>query len=70
MMLGIDLGAARARKLAVGMGAPTSTITGVSNVQLTMDNVGKSLVGLSQRIKDGDKVFIHYSGHGGQLPKP
>lgn len=64
---GIDLDAANARKIAEAMGVPSRNITEVSNAQLTGENMAKALVGLHQRIKEGDKVFIYYSGHGGQI---
>ncbi len=63
---GIDLDAANAKKIAVSMGVPPGNLTELANADLTKDNVVKSLVGLYQRIKDGDKVFIYYSGHGYQ----
>ena len=65
---GIDLDAANARKIAMAMGVPERNITEISNAQLTRANIGAGLRGLYARIKDGDKVFLYYSGHGGQLP--
>lgn len=63
---GIDLDAANAKRIAAAMGVPAGNVTELANAELTKDNVAKSLVGLYQRIKDGDKVFIYYSGHGYQ----
>ena len=65
---GIDLDAANARKIAAAMGVPAQNMTEISNEQLTRENFGKGLAGLYRRINDGDKVFIYYSGHGGQVP--
>lgn len=65
---GIDLDAANARKIALAMGVPPANITEISNAQLTRDNMAKGMVGLLRRINDGDKVFMYYSGHGGQVP--
>ncbi|MGV8826466.1 DUF4384 domain-containing protein [Methylibium petroleiphilum] len=65
---GIDLDAANARKIAGLMGVPDGNITELANANLTKANMANALVTLNQRIKDGDKVFIYYSGHGGQLP--
>lgn len=65
---GIDLDAANARKIATAMGVPSQNIAEISNAQLTRANIGAGLSGLHARIKDGDKVFLYYSGHGGQLP--
>jgi Caspase domain/Domain of unknown function (DUF4384) len=64
---GIDLDAANARKIAVAMGVPPQNTTEVSNAQLTGENMARALVGLYQRIREGDKVFIYYSGHGSQI---
>ena len=65
---GIDLDAINARKIALAMGVPAANTTEVSNAQLTGENMAKALVGLHKRIGEGDKVFIYYSGHGGQIP--
>lgn len=65
---GIDLDAANARKIAVAMGVPPHNITEISNAKLTRDGIRSGLVTMHQRIADGDKVFIYYSGHGGQVP--
>ena len=65
---GIDLDAANARKIAVAMGVPPQNMTEISNAKLTRDGIRTGLVSLYQRIADGDKVFIYYSGHGGQVP--
>jgi Domain of unknown function (DUF4384)/Caspase domain len=64
---GIDLDAANARKIAAAMGVPAQNTTEISNAQLTGENMARALVGLHQRIREGDKVFIYYSGHGGQI---
>ena len=64
---GIDLDATNAKKIAVAMGVPTQNTTEVSNAELTGENMAKALVGLYKRINEGDKVFIYYSGHGGQI---
>ena len=65
---GIDLDAANARKIAAAMGVPPQNIAEVSNAKLTRVGMRDALVGLYQRIADGDKVFVYYSGHGGQVP--
>ena len=64
---GIDLDAANARKIAVAMGVPPQNVTEISNAKLTRDGIRSGLASLYQRIADGDKVFIYYSGHGGQV---
>lgn len=65
---GIDLDAANARKIAAAMGVPARNLTELSNASLTKANMASALVALHQRIGEGDKVFLYYSGHGGQLP--
>jgi hypothetical protein len=64
---GIDLDAANARRMALAMGVPASHITELSNAQLTRANLAGALVGLHQRVKDGERVFIYFSGHGSQI---
>ena len=64
---GIDLDAANARKIAAAMGVPDGNMTEISNAALTGENMFKGLMGLQKRINEGDKVFIYYSGHGGQI---
>ncbi len=63
---GIDLDAANARKIAKLMGVPEGNITEISNAALTPRGVSGALAGLQNRIKDGDKAFVYYSGHGTQ----
>ncbi len=65
---GIDLDAQNARRMAQAMGVPAGNITEVSNRQLNKQAFGSALAGLTQRVKQGDKVFIYYSGHGYQTP--
>ena len=65
---GIDLDAANARLIAQAMGVPDRNITEISNARLTKEGMRNGLVKLYQTIKDGDKVFVYYSGHGGQVP--
>jgi hypothetical protein len=65
---GIDLDAANARKIAAAMGVPAQNINELSNASLTRSNIAAALSSLYQHVKDGDKVFLYYSGHGGQIP--
>jgi hypothetical protein len=65
---GIDKDARMARQIATAMGVPDANIGELSNADLTQDNMGNALVGLYRKINDGDKVFLYYSGHGGQIP--
>ncbi|MCW5637132.1 MAG: caspase family protein, partial [Rubrivivax sp.] len=64
---GIDLDAAHAAKIAKLMGVPEKNIFEVSNAKLTPQNVGAALAAMHERIKEGDKLFVYYSGHGTQM---
>jgi Caspase domain/Domain of unknown function (DUF4384) len=63
---GIDLDAANAKKIAKAMGVASDKILEFSNSQLTRDGMRSAIGQLTAKIKDGDKVFIYYSGHGYQ----
>jgi hypothetical protein len=65
---GIDLDAKAARQIAGAIGVPAANITELKNDQLSLRAMGEAISGLAARIKAGDKVFLYYSGHGGQLP--
>ena len=64
---GIEYDAQAARRIAQSMGVPAGNIREVSNAQLTKSTIAAELSGLHQRIAQGDKVFIYYSGHGHQV---
>ncbi len=64
---GIDKDAATAHKIAQGMGVPSQNIKWVQNADLTLAGMSAAINELVQnRISDGDKVFLYYSGHGYQ----
>jgi hypothetical protein len=64
---GIDLDAGFAKKIAKLMGVPERNVLEVSNANLTPRNVGAALAAMHDRIKEGDKLFVYYSGHGTQM---
>ncbi|MCC6249712.1 MAG: DUF4384 domain-containing protein [Rubrivivax sp.] len=64
---GIDLDAGFAKKIAKLMGVPDKNIFEVANANLTPRNVGAALSAMHDRIKEGDKLFVYYSGHGTQM---
>ncbi len=64
---GIDLDAANAKKIATAMGVPSQNMAELSNGDVTRAGMNGALRGLYSRIKDGDKVFIYFSGHGAQI---
>jgi hypothetical protein len=63
---GIDKDAAMARKIARSIGVSDNNITELRNQQLTVDGMKKAVKSLANRIQTGDRVFLYYSGHGGQ----
>ena len=63
---GIDRDAAQARTIAAAMGVPPHNIVEISNRGLSLQGMSAAINGLTNRIKDGDNVFMYYSGHGAQ----
>lgn len=53
-----------AQVLARQMNVPEANITVRTDRQLTLAGLLQSLTDLILRVKDGDRVFIYYSGHG------
>jgi len=64
---GIDKDGELAVKIAQGMGVPRQNIKWLRNRELSMGGMSAAIEDLTQnRIADGDKVFMYYSGHGYQ----
>ena len=64
---GIDEDGKLAVKIAEGMGVPGQNIRWLRNGDLTMAGMTGAIRDLTQnRLRDGDKVFLYYSGHGSQ----
>ncbi len=53
-----------ATQMAQAMQVPASNITYLQDDQATADGIRAALAALNERVLDGDRVFIHYSGHG------
>ena len=53
-----------ATQMAKAMQVPEDNIRYLQDEQATGQNIRAELEGLAQRVQDGDRVFIHYSGHG------
>lgn len=66
---GIDKDARMAREMALRMNVHKDKILEFKNDQLTLDGMKNAIRTLTSRIKEGDKVFIYYSGHGHQIDK-
>ena len=65
---GIDKDAAIARTIAKAMGVSDNNIIERKNNQLTASGMKSAINQLALKIRKDDKVFIYFSGHGGQEP--
>ena len=59
-----------ATQMAQVMQVPDGNIQYLQDDQATGDNIRAALKGLNERVQDGDRVFIHYSGHGTRYEDP
>lgn len=55
-----------AKRIALGIGVPEANITWLRNDQLKLSAMTEAFNALIDRVKEGDKVFLYYSGHGHQ----
>ncbi|WP_168224650.1 caspase family protein [Rhodoferax aquaticus] len=53
-----------ATQMAQAMQVPAGNIQYLQDEQATGDNIRKALRELTDKVQDGDRVFIHFSGHG------
>lgn len=53
-----------ARKMAEAMRVPEGNITVVTDAEATDAGIRAAFDALNKRVKEGDRVFIYYSGHG------
>ena len=53
-----------ATQMAQAMQVPVSNIKYLQDEQATGDSIRAALQELTDKVQDGDRVFIHYSGHG------
>jgi len=67
---GTKLDKISATQMAQAMQVPDSNIQYLQDDQATLANIRFALNNLSDRVQDGDRVFIHYSGHGTRSPDP
>ncbi len=53
-----------AKRMAETMGIPTSNIRYLRDKAATLEGIRKEIRELEERINQGDRVFVYYSGHG------
>lgn len=53
-----------ATQMARAMLVPPDNISYLQDEQATGDNIRAAIRGLQEQVQEGDKVFIHFSGHG------
>ena len=59
-----------ATQMATAMQVPGSNITYLQDSQATGANIRKAMADLNAKVQDGDRVFVHYSGHGTRYNDP
>jgi hypothetical protein len=59
-----------ATQMAMTMQVPQDNIRYLQNEQATGDGIRLALRALTDRVQEGDRVFIHYSGHGTRFNDP
>jgi hypothetical protein len=59
-----------ATQIAQAMQVPDGNIQYLHDSQATVSNIRTALNNLNDRVQDGDRVFIHYSGHGTRYKDP
>lgn len=59
-----------ATQMAQVMQVPEGNIQYLQDNQATGENIRAALKGLNDKVQDGDRVFIHYSGHGTRYEDP
>ncbi len=67
---GTKLDKVSATQIAQAMQVPDGNIQYLHDSQATVSNIRSALNNLNERVQDGDRVFIHYSGHGTRYKDP
>jgi len=61
---------ANAKRIAADMGVPEANMRVLQDQDATQGNIRRALRDLATRVRDGDRVFIYYSGHGTRYVTP
>jgi hypothetical protein len=67
---GVKIDRESATQMARSMQVPPENIQYLQDAQASGDGIRKALQTLTEKVQDGDRVFIHYSGHGTRYLDP
>jgi len=67
---GVKFDRESATQMAQSMQVPPQNIRYLQDQQATGDGIRQALKELNERVQEGDRVFIHYSGHGTRYLDP
>ena len=67
---GVTHDIASARRMAAAMDVPAANITVLRDRDASADGIRRAVALLGQRVQDGDRVFVYYSGHGTRWQDP
>jgi Caspase domain/Domain of unknown function (DUF4384) len=59
-----------ATQMASAMQVPASNITYLQDAQASGANIRQALADMNARVQEGDRVFVHFSGHGTRYNDP
>ncbi|MEY4364033.1 MAG: hypothetical protein RLZZ24_1385, partial [Pseudomonadota bacterium] len=67
---GVNRDMESAKSIAQTMSIPEENITYLRDQQATADEIRKAVQDLNARVRNGDRVFVYYSGHGTRWVDP
>jgi caspase domain-containing protein/uncharacterized protein DUF4384 len=65
---GVRLDADNAMKMLTGIGFSTKNVRVVDERKLTLAGMRQAMADLAHDVRDGDRVFVYFSGHGTSYP--